>query len=291
MSRQVFKLCLVASLCGLLLGCKPYERVLRDDWAQFADDIRAGGGNVKWGGGQEGESTAEAYLRQRRGNNFTVYLAAHEGEDRNAAAFRDATWLRGQGGISDVWYSDDAEAGIAGVYAGRFSRADDPYALRIVQQAKALTRADETPFADAQVVSIQNDGSSGATDLRDLRTHAGQAEFTLQIGAFLASFPGDRRAAAENWVDELRTEDPALEAFYYHGPHRSMVTVGLFTEADRVWVNSPTGGQVRGWGPKIKAMQERFPHNVVNGMTVKEKNANDGKELGEQESLLVRIPR
>ena len=74
-------------------------------------------------------------------------------------------------------------------------------------------------------------------------------------------------------------------AFYYHGPHRSMVTVGLFTFDD----DFIQEGKQRAYGPGIEELREKYPYNLVNGITVIQRN-KDGETIGEQQSLIVRVP-
>jgi len=112
----------------------------------------------------------------------------------------------------------------------------------------------------------------------NLRPHAGM--FSLQIGFYDDRFGQGYRRAAEEAAAVLREQ--GHEAYFYHGPHRSMLTVGLFAEGDFVQRN-----QRQAYGPRIIAVQETFPHNLGNGRTLVEK-AKDGSTR-EQPSFLVRV--
>ncbi len=113
----------------------------------------------------------------------------------------------------------------------------------------------------------------------DVRAHSGM--YTLQIGYYDDAFGPNFRNAAVKAAQTLREEgDPA---YFYHGPHRSMVTVGLFTDDDLV-----QQGFQRVYGPNVKTLQEKYPYNLGNGRTVVERI--NGEIVGEQSSFLVRIP-
>lgn len=118
-----------------------------------------------------------------------------------------------------------------------------------------------------------------AVSAYDLRTHTGM--YTLQIGFYDQDYGPDFRQAAEQAVSALRLQGE--EAYYYHGPHRSMVTLGLFTDAHFV-----QRGPVSAYGPEIEAIQKKYPYNLANGRTLVQKI--DGQDIGQQESFLVRVP-
>ena len=113
----------------------------------------------------------------------------------------------------------------------------------------------------------------------DLRPYSGMQ--SLQIGYFDEQYGPDFRKTAEQVARSLRARGE--EAYFYHGHFLSMVTIGLFTDAD--WVQK---GQVSVYGPRILAVQERFPYNVGNSREALEEGS-DAVE-GAQESFLVRVP-
>ena len=121
----------------------------------------------------------------------------------------------------------------------------------------------------------------------DLKQHAGM--YSLQIGFYDEAFGKEFRKAAEEMATILRED--GVEAYYYHGPNISMVTVGLFDDSDLVKreVRMPNGlvSIQEGYGPRIKVLQEQFPNNLGNGATVIDKI--DGQNLGPQPSFLVRV--
>jgi hypothetical protein len=104
--------------------------------------------------------------------------------------------------------------------------------------------------------------------------------YSLQIGFYDDAFGPDFRQAAEQAAAALHQQGE--QAYYYHGPNRSLVTIGLFTENDFV-----QQGPQRAYGPQIKQLQQRFPYNLANGLTQIQKI--DGRTIGEQPSFIVRV--
>jgi hypothetical protein len=81
------------------------------------------------------------------------------------------------------------------------------------------------------------------------------------------------RKAAEGAVKALREQGD--QAFYFHGPERSMVTVGLFPTAEDA---------------AIRAIQKRFPSHMINGqLTTNAKSEQLNGPKG-QPSFVVTVP-
>jgi hypothetical protein len=68
------------------------------------------------------------------------------------------------------------------------------------------------------------------------------------------------RRHAEQAVVQLRREGE--QAFYYHGPTNSSVTIGLFGDDD-------FDVQTRMESPRLRSLRQRHPHNLLNGMGIK----------------------
>ncbi|MFM9956471.1 MAG: hypothetical protein ACKVZJ_00200 [Phycisphaerales bacterium] len=96
-------------------------------------------------------------------------------------------------------------------------------------------------------------------DLSHQRKRLGnQPAFTVQIAVYdTPDKPADAKRAAEKAAKVLR--EAGEKAFYYHGPRRSMVTIGLFTGRD---VDEKTG---RPRTPEIARIRKDFPLNLLNG--------------------------
>jgi len=245
-------------------GC--YEtRVVRSSWDTFPQDPKnpneAGPGDTQ------------------RSLGYAVKLAEFEGKDRHQQAFDYVTDLREQTQLTDLWVADQGE-GSAVLFTGRFRRSSDLDARLALKQAREVRMDGKKPFAGASLVAIagaSNTVGGSPIDPHDLRQFTGY--YSLQIGYYDADFPTGRTAAAEEAVRVLRKD--GAEAYYYHGPHRSLVCIGLFTDEDFQWIDG-----VMAYGDRIRALQAQYPHNLGNGRTLIEHR--DGQAT-EQPSFLVRV--
>jgi hypothetical protein len=138
-------------------------------------------------------------------------------------------------------------------------------------------------------------GSEGdELNLRTVKRRLGErrAVYTLQIGAYGRGdlgkpTPGELRifrAEAEKAARQLRAEGE--EAFYYHGPNMSMVTVGVLGEDDHDGSTQPPIESIR-----LRQLRQKFPYNMLNGQGIRETIQTDrGPVKRLQDSRLVAIP-
>jgi hypothetical protein len=156
------------------------------------------------------------------------------------------------------------------------------------------------------MVGASFDGATAATlmqfDLSTVHDRVGEEiKYTLQVARYghtdrsqptpeeLAGF----REAAEQAVLELRREGD--EAFFYHGPFGSSVTIGLFSEADYLTqIRDPSGGLTNLPRPyesaSLASLRAKYPHNLVNGATLQSRRKGTD-EMVTQGSFLVGVPR
>lgn len=247
------------------------------------------GGNILTKLAREGKLGVEDGSREnaRERNAFrgyTIELETYRGPDRLRKAHARIRQLKEQAGLADLWTLD--LDGVLRLYHGRFARENDPLARLALKQVRSLQINGDRPYDDAQIQPL--DPRGGAASKRDyedlnLRRFSDQGYLTLQVAVYDEAYGPEFRKAAEQAARALREDGD--RAFYYHGPHRSMVTVGLFT-FDRHFVQE---GKQRAYGPEIEKLQQKYPYNLVNGITVIEKN-KDGEVIGEQKSSVVRVP-
>lgn len=267
----------VAVLTALVLypiaGCEMEQRTVHSTWGTWAgddhDEVRGGyGGKVV---DPEGKRT------QRAAPQWSILLATLEGEDRRKRAELLRSRLANQMRIPDVWITETDEKSL--VYRGRYGNPTADTARDTVRQTRMLKVDGRRPFAESQIVSTAA-AATGIAGPYDLRQFPGM--FTLQIEVYDDQIGNTYRSVAENRVRTLRRD--GTQAYCYHGPFRSQVTVGLFTR-DEAFVAL---GVTESYAPAVKELQKKFPHNLYNGSTMIEKAG--GRSIGEQTSSLVRVP-
>jgi len=245
-------------------GCVE-TRIVRSSWDSFPQDPK------NPGEGGPGDTN--------RSLGYAVKLAEFEGKDRYQDAYDYIVDLREQTELTELWVADQGE-GRTVLFSGRFRGSGDLDARLALKQVRDVRLDGERPFAGAALVAIA--GASNAVgaspiDPHDLRQFTGY--YSLQIGFYDADFPTGRSGAAEEAVRVLR--DDGAEAYFYHGPHRSLVCIGLFTDEDFEWIDG-----VMHYGDRIRALQAQYPHNLGNGRTIIERHQGGATE---QPSFLVRV--
>lgn len=209
-----------------------------------------------------------------------VLLQTFEGPGRSKQASALVRHLQREVKLTDIWFQDIA--GITYVYRGRFASASDFMAKKILQDTQRLKVDGVQSFQGAQLVAIGSTPKRIASeDPADLRRYPGM--YTLQIGFYDPAFGANYRQAAQQAVQQLRTD--GFDAYYYHGPNMSVISIGLFSE-DAAYRHD---GTVVEYSEAVRKLQEQFPHNLGNGVTLIEKNKK-GEVKGEQSSVLVEVP-
>ncbi len=252
-------------LTVLLAGCEPEIRVVRSSWDNFPADPKP-----------SQTRTPRATRDPAGGQGWAIELMSFTGPQRHHEAMRMSERLREEAGLGDVWIEDTGDT--ARLYHGRFASATDPQLRSAVNKIKRIELDGAKPFADSRVVPLLGQGRVIA-DPFDLRQFVGY--YSLQIGFYDQSYGDNFREAAEQAVRALRED--GHEAYYYHGPFRSIITVGLFTY-DEAFVNA---GTYDTYSPAVRELQKQFPYNLGNGVTLIQKE--NGKVIGEQKSSLVRV--
>ncbi len=262
------------SFRGLLLAvfvmaggfaCVEYREV-RSDWDNFPQDPKS-----------EQARTA----KRQAPTTYSVQLATFVGPDRQSDVISMIRQLRTETELTDLWVADTGEQSLLQI--GRFrspSDLDARFALRAARDAKI---DGEKLFPNAQVLPIQTGyGDPGVElDPHDLRQFAGTPDYhTLEVAIFTPA-NGAFRAAAQKLADQLRKKDH--DAYFYHGPNASSVTIGLFTRDDWDLV-----GTTEVYGPRIQALRAEFPDLLVDGE--KRERIEGDPTQGNEPSKIVRVP-
>lgn len=255
-------------------GCVEY-RVTYDHWAQFGEKF----GDPKAPLGDH----PNAKPGEAKQEGWAILMETFEGNSRFRRANELVRRLIADQNLSNLWIQE-AGGGKINVYLGRYKSISDSQAKADLERVRSISlgEGEVLPYKDVELVSLSGDGRGGNIDPMDLRGYSGY--YTLQIGFYDSDFGGTYREAAEQAAKALREDGE--QAFYYHGVHRSMITVGLFTDED-----FERDGPVHIYGPRILALQEIYPNNLGNGREVIQTFRDDKKvEQRAQKSSLVRVP-
>lgn len=255
-------------------GCVEY-RVTYDHWAQFGEKF----GDPKASVG-DNPNAKDGTAKQE---GWTILMESFEGGNRFRRANDLVRRLIADQQLSNLWIQE-AGGGKINVYMGRYTSFSDPKAKVDLERVRSISLGEGQvmPYIDVELVSLSGDGRGGNIDPMDLSGYSGY--YTLQIGFYDSDFGSAYRDAAERAAKTLREDGE--QAFFYHGVHRSMITVGLFTDED-----FERDGPVHIYGPRILALQEIYPNNLGNGREVIQTFRDEKKvEQRAQKSSLVRVP-
>ncbi len=252
----------------------------------------AASGGAGSGGAGSGQATRPVPAASETG--WALLLRKLPGADpstADAVAARTAESL----GLPDVRWVE--REGSFAVVQGRYAGPNDPAAHRALAAAKAYQINGLKPYQFALLVPLDTGAGAGGASPYDLRSARAQygdaARYTLQVAVYSvenadAASPAqlaEIRRAAEEAASRLRAEGEA--AYFFHGRHRSMVTVGVFSEEDHDPSTQPPIES-----PLLRAARARHPHNLLNGQAVQETIRGAGGEAKRlQPSALVAIPK
>lgn len=241
------------------------------------------------GGGQRTSATNpdDPYLTAEgpREEVWAIAVDAYDGPDQQQKAAAAMERFSDQTMIRDFWI--DQSAGQTVIYLGRYRSPRSERAQEDMALLKGLVDTGRLIPSRKLMILTPLEGSAVASDRLDLRSVAGMGSYTLQIGFYEGE---GRHDAAEKAVRTLRDEN--FDAFYYHGPNYSLITVGIFAETEVALMPVDPGNQDNTklemyYSPRIEQLKERFPHNLANGRQLMETHAGRTRV---QPSFVVKIP-
>jgi hypothetical protein len=218
-----------------------------------------------------------------------ITVGAVSGINHRAIASQQARDFTAATGLTGFWVEGNEYQSY--VYYGRYPSRTDTKARRDLETLKDLAAARRfrpSMIALTPVTQYLPTADGNAADAWDLRNSHPDAVYTLQVGYYDEDFPGDRRRAAEAEVKRIREEE-GFQAYYYHGPNRSMVMLYAFGEGAFRMVRDDQGGMRREMHPQIIALVRKFPLNLRNGEESYIADPGTGHKVTEK-SGLVRIP-
>ncbi len=270
--RHHFILTSLALLTALLSACEPEQRVLGTRYGNFGESYesepRTG---ARYGGFGGGGGSNEPDLP------WAIALAVVSGPNHQAIAEQRRAQLATASGAKGLWIGEENDAST--IYFGHYASTQDDAVRADFKHWRDL-KASGLALDAVMIVPVASGISGGPIAEWDLRRAAARGKYTLQIGYYDDQFGKDFRKAAEQAVDVLRKD--GAEAYFYHGPNRSMITIGVFGEND---LQSATES---GYSARVRALQQKFAFNLGNGLTIRQK-APDGN-VTNQPSFLVNIP-
>lgn len=227
---------------------------------------------------------------------WTIVVATVPAEGGDLAALRSLSTVRGFG-LADARIEKRGK-GTAIAY-GSYSSPTDPQAQQDLERIQSIESNGQFPFQGAMLVPPPFDPQTGSIpelDLSTVRARFGKnAMYTLQVAVYersdgqaaSASEMAEFRRAAEQAAAQFRADGE--DAYYYHGPRRSMVTIGVFGPKD--YADQPiSGGRTRHIeSAALRLLREKHPYNLVNGQALRVKSSAypDGRV---QPSFVVAIP-
>jgi hypothetical protein len=242
---------------------------------------------------QPGVKTSDAAV-------WSVVIESFHGDDKEEASRAGLQKLKAETSLTEAYLEQRGSAIV--IAWGRFIDGSSKEAREGLQKVRdtevIISNVKTKPFAAVFLAPPANiPGTMPEFDLRQAKKVNGEwVIYTLQIGVYtrrekpptpaeLAEF----RKTAEQAVSTLRHEGE--QAYYYHGPTGSMVTIGLFGKED---FDPQTPGVE---SPTLTLLRKRYPYNLYNGQAIREKikvNTKNGKQAEAermQPSALVVVPK
>jgi hypothetical protein len=188
-------------------------------------------------------------LQQEPQYQLTILLAEYRGQSPAAEAGRVGKELTAKG-IPDVFVVESA--GIASLCVGHYKTMHDKAADEMLKTVRTVRDASgQYPFAGVMLVPMPEPLPPNPWPLEKAN-----GIFTLHIASWEA--PG-RTPKAIAYASQLRTQ--GYEAYVYHGPRLSMVTLGAYGPEifDNPALVGKAGAKPRIISPKLLGLIEKFP--------------------------------
>lgn len=231
---------------------------------------------------------------------WSVVIESFRGDKAEEESRDGLQKLRTETGLTDAYLEQRGPAIVIafGRYADGASKEAKAGLERVRNTEVVISNVKTKPFANAFLAPPATiPGTIPEYDLRQAKKLNGDwVIYTLQIGAYTrrdkpptAEELAEFRKTAEQAVGMLRHEGE--QAYYYHGPTGSMVTVGLFGKED---FDPQTPGVE---SAALRVLRKRYPYNLYNGAGMHERikvTTKTGKQAEAdrmQPSALVVVPK
>ncbi|MBL0921573.1 MAG: hypothetical protein IBJ10_05525 [Phycisphaerales bacterium] len=213
---------------------------------------------------------------------WTIILGTFSGEDHHGVATQAAARIASETGLTGLRVEPRGRGTV--VTYGSYPEPNDA-ARKELERIRALTMGGQAVFATAFIAPPSTGSDLGLSPMFHLskarEEFGARAKYTLQVGVYESPKRDEAMRAAEQAALALRREGES--AFYYHGPQRSMVTIGAFAESE-------VGAGGSRPSPALEALQRRHPLNLLNGNRPLVEKRAGAKATTNQASFLVMIP-
>lgn len=255
-----------------------------------AEAIKEEARKVLGGGGNSNPNDKSNATRSD--GKWCIAIVSLRGPERDEAAGVALARMRSEGKLPEAYADRRSNATIIAV--GKFDSADDERAKAELKRIQELEIDGLPIYGQAFLCPPEADENLGSTPeynlLKAKETYGSAAIQTLQVGVYgrddlkkpTEEDLAECRKLAETAAVKLRQEGEL--AFYYHGPRRSMVTIGVFDLNDY-------DPQLPNYNsPRLMAAKKRHPYNLYNGQGIRESDPQGKKGTRLQPSTLVAIP-
>jgi hypothetical protein len=186
---------------------------------------------------------------------LTIVLLEYKGPQAVESAERLAGELTSQG-LEEVFIVKGHEH--AAVCVGRFGSWKDPAADRALRRVRRIRDAQgQYPFAGVMLMPVPEPLPENPWPVEEA-----DGQYTLIVASW--QNPG-RMARAQDYARRLR--EAGYEAYVYHGPSKSTVSIGAFGPEifdDPAKVGRPDA-RPKVVDPKVKRLREAFPTLILEG--------------------------
>lgn len=193
--------------------------------------------------------------QQPQQRQLTVLLAEYRGPDAAASARRVGKELSDKG-VPNVFIVEGAD--LASLCVGRFGSWRDKDADETLKSVRRIRdAAGQYPFAGVMLVPVPE-----ATPPNPWPLEKTKGLFTFHVASWEA--PG-RKTRAQAYAAELRSQ--GYDAYVYHGPRLSMVTLGSFGPEifDNAGLIGQQGAKPKVVSPHVLELIRRFPRMRLEG--------------------------
>ncbi|MBE3071004.1 MAG: hypothetical protein IMZ55_02520 [Acidobacteria bacterium] len=186
---------------------------------------------------------------------LTIVMVEYKGDAAGASAHRLAKELTAQG-LPETFVVEGAN--YASVCVGRYDSWKDQAADAMLKRVRLIRDTQgQYPFLGVLLMPVPEPRPASEWPLEEAK-----GIFTLHVASWES--PG-RMAAAQQYTEDLRSRN--YEAYVYHGPRLSMVTLGAFGAGifdDPSKVGKP-GATPKITDPKVLDLIKKFPRMRLEG--------------------------